>query len=187
MIELLVVLVIIALLSSVIFSSMTKVRMRARDAARVATARNVTQALSMYEVDKGNVTSLAAGPNCDGSGVLNVAGATCPSIAAKQNTLGDLSRQVVYDTIYSDTAYYLAYGAGSSTWQVYIKLEDPSKAQNVGTLTSQPGGTTALSTGYYYASGPPPDSSGGVAADPSTVVVTTEYVALYDGLLTNVR
>lgn len=157
LIELLVVLAIIALLSSVVFAALSSARMKARDAARIANAQQVVKALEMHGVETG-VTALPGSGDMSsvGSGFVSKSTTDDPQYQG-QSILAALALKGLFpsgaamlDPIYGKDNYYLAQCAASSTYGVYLKVEQTSLQIASTTLTSQCGGTQAVSLGMNY-------------------------------------
>lgn len=163
LIELLVVISIIALLSSVVLAALSTARMKARDAQRIANAQELIKALEIYAVDSGTYILSGSGLTAnDGNGFVaknssDDSAYSTTSIATALKVKGLYSSDKLNDPVYGKNNYYLAVCAASSTYGVYLNVEQSSLAIASSSLATQCGGSAALALGMDYLV-----SSGGV-------------------------
>jgi prepilin-type N-terminal cleavage/methylation domain-containing protein len=178
LIELLVVIAIIALMSAVVFASLSTARAKARDANRIATAKSLKTALALYEDKYGTVIGIN-GLSATASGTAILVASGTNSIADVLVNEGFLSRKIAGDTVFGTSEYFLGV-APDGKYDVYAKLERPESAMSSTTLNNGSDGSSAVAAGYNYASGfggGVGQGGGGVVASgggssPSPVVLT---------------
>jgi prepilin-type N-terminal cleavage/methylation domain-containing protein len=151
LIELLVVIAIIALMSAVIFASLSAARAKARDANRIATAKSLKTALALYEDKYGTVIGIN-GLSASASGTAILVASGTNSIADVLVNEGFLSRKIAGDTVFGTSEYFLGV-APDGKYDVYAKLERPESAMSSSTLSNGSDGSSAVAAGYNYASG----------------------------------
>jgi prepilin-type N-terminal cleavage/methylation domain-containing protein len=151
LIELLVVIAIIALMSAVIFASLSTARAKARDANRIATAKSLKTALALYEDKYGTVIGIN-GLSASASGTAILVASGTNSIADVLVNEGFLSRKIAGDTVFGTSEYFLGV-ASDGKYDVYAKLERPESAMSSTTLSNGSDGSAAVTAGYNYASG----------------------------------
>ena len=112
LIELLVVVAIIGILATVVLSSLSSARERARDAKRLADVKTIQNALEMYHLDNGRYpTPSWAGSHTDSWADLeDILGTTLP--VDPLNISNSTSEFAARDGEY----VYSYHGSGSSTW-----------------------------------------------------------------------
>lgn len=157
LIELLVVISIIALLSAIIFSAISTVRMKARDAQRIANANQIDKALQMF-VDSGSVIPTDAGlasSTALGTGLVAVDSTTDPtyrgkSIVQSLKEKGYYSNANLGDPLYGKNNYYLAYCTSTNAYSLLMNVEQSSLKMSTTTLQGYCGGDIATSKGFNY-------------------------------------
>lgn len=156
LIELLVVISIIALLSSIVFATLSTARMKARDTQRVSNAQEITKALELSISSGGSYVVTGGGLTAtDGAGLVSKnstddAAYQAKSVLAKLKEGGVYSGSQLIDPIYGKDNYYLAQCAASSTYVLYLKVEQKGLQIASSTLNAQCGGPTATGLGFNY-------------------------------------
>jgi prepilin-type N-terminal cleavage/methylation domain-containing protein len=168
LVELMVVMSIIALLSSVVFLALRNARIKARDAHRLAVVRELNTVLSLYESDKGTSTITGAGLGGVGYGPVAPNDGSNPSIIRQLKNLGYASNENIFDPIFGDYTYYLGVCESGGQY-VYAKVEQTALANDSATISGSCGGTGALASGYNYVSGAGGSQGGGIPAGTSTL------------------
>lgn len=159
LIELLVVIAIIALIAGVVLASLMTARRKARDTQRIVQAGQIAKALELQQIDSGNYvldgTGLSANP---GSGFLaktssDDAQYTTTSILAGLSAKGLFTNTNLLDPVFGKENYYIAQCAASSSYALYIKLEQQELQMASSTMLKTCGGATAASLGFNYVAG----------------------------------
>lgn len=152
LIELLVVIAIVSLLSSVVLAMISSSRVKARDAQRIANARQIGIALDQYELTNGTYKVASAGYNDGGSGYVakvGVSGYNTAIIAAlKSNSV--YSSNVLQDPLYGTDNYYLGLCTSTNAYTVFLKVEQPILQQASSTVQKACDGVTADANGFNY-------------------------------------
>lgn len=149
LIELLVVIAIIALLSSIVFAALGSARAKARDARRIATARSLKTALTLFEDKNGTVVGINSGSS---GNMMSPSATTSKSIVDVLVQEGALQRSIASDSVFGTNTYYLGICA-DGRYDVFSKLERAESAQSSSTLSGGCDGSGALAAGYNYSSG----------------------------------
>lgn len=152
--ELLVVISIIALLSSVILSVLSNARMRARDTQRIANARQLSIALEQYAITNSTYKVAGAGESNGGGGyVAKVGGTYTTAIISALKSSGNYSSDLLVDPVYGTDNYYLGQCASTSAYTLYLKVEQDEIKSATSTLSAACDGATAVGLGFNYIAG----------------------------------
>ncbi len=175
LVELLVVISVITLLSAVVLSALGAARVRARDAARLANAQQLSVALEQYETSAGTYKVQNAGYQNTGGGFVAKSGVTdyVNSITGTLSSLGHFSSQNLVDPLYGTDNYYLGQCTTTNAYNLYLKVEQPALAQPTSTVAGGCDGATAAALGFNYV-------AGGSGAGSATAVASTQGSGVLD-------
>ncbi len=166
LIELLVVIAIIALLSSVVLTVLTTARSKARDSQRIRNAHELSLALEQYESTENTYRVAGAGYANSGGGYVAKGAETLGysnSIITVLSAKGYYTADTLSDPIYGTDNYYL--GMCTSTYSVFLKVEQPELQQSSSTIASACDGVNASAAGFnFIAGGGDYGAASGVAA-----------------------
>lgn len=133
LIELLIVIVIIAILTTIGLSNFRSSRMKARDAKRQSHLKQMQEALEAYNNDNGQY------PNDNGSGIIVSCGSACDQACVWGNSEFCDEDGAVYmvdlpkDPYDPYTYYYDVLGSTNNQYQLYARIEntrDPKVQKN---------------------------------------------------------
>ncbi len=164
LIELLVVISIIALLSSVVLSSVAKARVRARDSARIQNARQIAIALEQYEATFNTYKVAGAGLSSNnGSGYVAKSGGSYStnSILSTLKSSGLYTNANLTDPVYGTDNYYLGLCTSTNAYNVFVKLEQSQYNNSTTSISNTCGGTEAAAAGFNFIASTAGGSSGG--------------------------
>lgn len=155
LVELLVVIAIIALLSSVVIAALTQARVRSRDTARIANARQIATALHIHELDKGTFQVANAGYQNTGKGYMGRSGDAdyTTSIFSALKSYGYYNASSINDPVYGDGNYYLGLCNPPSSYSLYLKIEQPALQSAPPDIQNGCDGTNALALGFNFIEG----------------------------------
>jgi len=139
LVELLIVISIIGVLTTLLMANFIGVRQRARDAQRKSDLRQIQSALELYRSDQGVYPQLV--PNCSNS----IKSPDCSTSTYMQTVPGDAMGSSYYN---GGKYYFLSNG---TTYTIGACLENPSDSQ--GTSTN-PGGSGCPTNFYYVLNNP---------------------------------
>lgn len=172
LIEAIVVMSIIALLSSVIFSVLTSTKKRARDSQRMQNARQIALALEQYEQSNNSYKVIGSGYLGEGGGYITKGSESSGytvSILSALKAAGYVSSQNLKDPVFGTDNYYLGICASTSAYNVFIKLESDDITSASSTIDGACGGVEAQALGFTYVASTVGGSGGGAyAGDGST-------------------
>jgi prepilin-type N-terminal cleavage/methylation domain-containing protein len=153
--ELLVIISIIALLSSIVLVALSRARVRSRDTARMATAKQLTLALHMYENDKGTYQVQSAGFQNTGKGYMTKSGVAdyTTSIISALKSSGYFTSDLLNDPVYGNNNYFLGICNPPTEYSLYLKVEQTELQQPSNTILSGCEGASALAEGFNYIQG----------------------------------
>jgi len=133
LIELMVVISIIALLSSVVLAVLNDARAKGRDAARIRALKEVSSAINMYFNDKGtyppsqyNVVPLNIPAGCNPNSPYNPATGDCQSwitALVNGNYIKYIPKEIRYRSIVVSTGGTCASASGCTGYTLAVKLE----------------------------------------------------------------
>jgi prepilin-type N-terminal cleavage/methylation domain-containing protein len=153
-IELLVVISIILLFTAMALAIISRARMRSRDTARIANAKQISLALETYQIDSGSYLLSGAGYNNTGEGY--VAKRDTPeystSILSLLESKGYVNRDTLVDPIFPDN-YYLGVCDNNDNYTLYVHMEQEELQQPEETLQAGCDGATAIALDFNYISG----------------------------------
>lgn len=171
LVELLIVIIVIGILSSIVLVTFNGTQARARDTRRIADLQNIAEAIGSYRVKYGNdiSTGSTCGENGNGSGWFNYTGGTyTKSILTCLTERGYLSQDIidpfgckttteaVSSTCKRQGYAYMKYTSGSgdtSVTCVYARLEasgSTSDLTSANPCSSASSSTVATSYGMNY-------------------------------------
>ena len=161
MVELLVVLAVIGILSSVVIVSVSNARANARDKVRVADLAQAQLAMKLYSVQNGTFLVSGTGHSGNGQGWFSYAGGPYPKSTVVQLVEDGLLGKVISDPLVpvgtsgSGTQrqymHYFANGGASSGSCLFAHLESPSPKREATMNDSRiPSGVkTSVMTNYF--------------------------------------
>ncbi|HXK37799.1 MAG TPA: type II secretion system protein [Candidatus Paceibacterota bacterium] len=152
LIELLVVISIVSLISSAVFSSAVEARKRARDASRIANARQLSIALEEHESAKGTYKVSGAGYQSSGGGLATKSGTAdyATSLVSALKGEGVYSSGSLFDQVFQDDNYYVGLCDDGKQFNVFLKVEQDSLKHPENTVRAGCDGNTASSLGFNY-------------------------------------
>ena len=127
LIELLVVIAIIGILASVVLASLNSARTKARDAARVATVRQVKSALELFYADNGIYPLHSGGANNSGYPIATVAPSFSSYIGG--GVINDPSSHIQYVRSHNSLGYGIrVYNEQAASWCLTVYGEGTTTA-----------------------------------------------------------
>lgn len=162
--EVIVVIAVMVLLSSVVFTALQSARIKARDAQRIANARQIGVALEQYETTTGSYRVSGAGFQNTGTGYATKMGTAdySTSIVSKLKSLQNYTSEGLRDPVYGDSNYYVGV-CDDGRYNIYLKTEQDVLHDASSTIQESCDGVKAESLGFNHVLGGAFPTGGGSA------------------------
>src|SRR5574344_1252270 len=167
LIELLVAMSIIALISSVIFASLSTARKKARDSQRIQSARQIALALEQYEHTNDTYKVSGAGLTTNpGTGYAAKTGdGYSTSILSALKADGYMTSDSLIDPVFGLDNFYIGLCTSTNAYNVFVKLEQEEYNKATSSISNACGGAEAANAGFSFIGA----TTGGTSASISTL------------------
>lgn len=173
LVELLVVIAIITLLSSVVITSLSTARTKARDAQRIKQARQITVALEAYGAEQGDqiFTDTGNGP------ASKIASGKATSVLSYLKNAQLFNQATIKDTLYDLDNYYVGF-CPDGKYNIYLKVEREDNQHNRNSIEAACDGVAAYAANFRHLVGSGRESASVATSTPVTyTAVDTSFLS----------